>query len=122
MAPVLQTLSFFNTFTCSTVTSYDGITVFRDSILALAHHRDYLLHAILGMAAAHLRVMNSVMENQQQCQRYSKTESYHWHRAIVKYREELANEATPEHIDSLITTCMLVGLHNFQIAGPEDTR
>lgn len=122
IAPVLQTLSFFDTFTCSTVTTIDGLSVFRDSILALSHQHDYLLHAILGMSAAHLRVMNGAVENQQQCQRYSRTESYHWHRAIKQYRMELANEATPEHIDALITTSMLLGLHNFQVSDSEDTR
>lgn len=122
IAPVLQTLSFFDAFTCSTVTTTDGLGVFRESILALSHQHDYLLHAILGMSAAHLRAINGAVENQQQCQRYSRTESYHWHRAIKQYRIELANEATPEQIDALITTSMLLGLHNFQISDPEDTR
>lgn len=122
IAPVLQTLSFFETFTCSTVSTIDGMSVFRDSILALSHHCDYLLHAILGISAAHLRSMNGVMDNQQQSQRYSKTEAYHWHRAIKRYRVELANEANLEHMDSLITTSMLLGLYNFQVVGPEDTR
>lgn len=122
IAPVLQTLSFFETFTCSTVTTTEGLNVFRDSILALSHHRDYLLHAILGMSAAHLRAMSSVMDNQQQCQRYSRTESYHWHHAIKQYRLELANEASMDHVDSLITTSMLLGLYRFQVDGPEDAR
>lgn len=122
IAPVLQTLSFFDVFTCSTVTTIDGLSVFRNTILALSHHHDYLLHAILGMSAAHLRAVNGIMENQQECQRYSKTESYHWHRAIKQYRMELASEATPEQTDALITTSMLLGLHNFQVAGPEDSR
>lgn len=122
MAPVLETLSFFDAFTCSTVTTIDGLSVFRDSILALSQQHNYLLNAILGMSAAHLRAMHGIVENQQQCQRYSRTESYHWHRAIKQYRIELTNEATPEHTDALITTSMLLGLHNFQVAGPEDTR
>lgn len=122
VAPILQTLAFFEAFTCSTVTTTDGLNVFRDSILALSHHHDYLLHAILGMSAAHLRVMNGPVDNQQQCQRYQRTESYHWHRAIKQYRIELNNEASPEQIDALITTSMLLGLHNFQVMGSEDTR
>lgn len=122
IAPVLQTLSFFDTFTCSTVTTTDGLGVFRDSIMALSYQHEYLLHAILGMSAAHLRAMHRSGADPQQCQRYSRTESYHWHRAIRQYRVQLTNEATPEHIDSLITTSMLLGLHNFQVAGPDDTR
>lgn len=122
LAPALQMLSFFETFTCSTVTTIDGLSIFKDSILALSHQRDYLMHAILGMAAAHLRAIDGIMENQQQSQRYSKTESYHWHHAIRQYRAELANEASSEHADSLITTSMLVSLHSFQVAGPTDPR
>lgn len=96
--------------------------MFRDSILALSYHREYLLHAILGMSAAHLRAMNGVMNNQQQCQHYTRTESYHWHHAIKQYRLELANESSTDHVDSLITTSMLLGLYRFQVEGPEDSR
>lgn len=122
IAPILQTLSFFETFTCSTVTTIEGLSVFRDSILALSHHREYLLHAILGMSAAHLRATNGIMNNQRQCQHYTRTESYHWHHAIKQYRLELANEASMDHVDSLITTSMLLGLYRFQVEGPEDSR
>lgn len=120
VVPVLQTMSYFELFTCSTVTSTAGLDIFKDSLLALSHHRDYLMHAMLGMAAAHLSEVDAIANDPCQITRFRRTESYHWHQAIRLYRAELENEVTLDHIDSLISTCMLLGIHAMYMADPNE--
>jgi len=114
-------MSYFELFTCSTVTSTAGLDIFKDSILALSHQRNYLMHAMLGMAAAHLLEVDVIAQDQQQSMRFRKTEFYHWHHAIHLYRTELTKEVALDHIDSLITTCMLLGIHSFYMSNPTET-
>lgn len=60
IAPVLQTISYFDLLTCSTVASTAGLYIFKDSILALSHQPNYLMHAMLGMAAVHLSEADAI--------------------------------------------------------------
>lgn len=120
--PVLQTMSFFELFTCSTVTSTTGLVVFQRSILALSHQRNYLMHSMLGMAAAHLADMPAMANNPVQLRRFRRTELYHWQHAIRLYRAELAQKVEADHTDSLITTCMLLSIHNFYCPNPNEKR
>ena len=119
---VLQILSFFELFTCSTVTSTQGIAVFQKSILALSYQRDYLMHSMLGMAAAHLADMEVIANDPGKLRRFRETELYHWQQAIQSFRLQLARKVEADHTDSLITTCMLLGIHNFYSSNPDEKR
>lgn len=120
IAPVLQVMSYFELVTCSTVTSTSGLAVFKDALLALSHHCDYLMHAMLGISAAHLCELDSIAQDSTQVARFRKTESYHWHHALRGYRAALATEAKSETADSLITVCMLIGCHSFYMPNPSE--
>ena len=122
VAPVRQTLSFFELFTCPTITPPEGIDIFHGSLLAMCHQRDYFMHAVVGTAAAHLCTVDSISKDDVQMQRFRRTESYHWQQAICRYRAELTREVAHDHLDSLITTCMLLGMHSFYMPNQDGVR
>lgn len=120
LAPVLQVMSYFELVTCSTVTSTSGVVVFKDALLALSHHCDYLMHAMLGISAAHLCELDSIAQDSTQVARFRKTENYHWGHALRGYRAALSQDAKSDTADSLITVCMLIGIHSFYMANPNE--
>ena len=88
--------------------------------MALSHQRTYLMHAMLGIAAAHLSEAAAQAQDVSQATQYRKTELHHWHHALRLYRAELSNELAPDHVDSLITTCMLLVIHSFYMSDPNE--
>ena len=45
-----------------------------------------------------------------------------WQQAICRYRAELTREVAHDHLDSLITTCMLLGMHSFYMPNQDGVR
>lgn len=80
------------------------------------------MHAILGMAAAHLAAIGSVARDSCQQKRFQKTELYHWHHAIRLYRQQLDRDSVVGQADALITTCMLLGIHSLYLQSADNIR
>jgi hypothetical protein len=114
----LATLNHFEEFTAYTCGSPMGQRIIQSSILSLAGRWHFLLHAILGTAAAHMCYLLSVEGNALQNARNKAADAYHWGLAVKLFRQELiggedAPGATRENMDALLSTIMLVAVHQF---------
>jgi hypothetical protein len=114
----LATLHHFEEFTAYTCGSPMGQRIIQSSILSLAARWHFLLHAILGTAAAHMCYLLPAKANALQNARNKAADAYHWGLAVKLFRQELiggedAPGATRENRDALLSTIMLVAIHQF---------
>ncbi|KAJ9606462.1 hypothetical protein H2200_009423 [Cladophialophora chaetospira] len=94
-----------------------GQEISKGPAFRLALEKPYLMHAINGVAADHLcHLLPQAQHPVQHCQ--SQLASvYHWQRAFELVREELSTRVTRDNMDALMSSIMLIGVHQFMLAG-----
>ena len=120
MTSPLASLHHFEALTAHTCGSPLGQSIIRSSIVALAGRAPYLMHAMLGVAAAHTAYLLPVEVHAVQHARNKLADAWHWGHALTLFRKELGGEsngagAGRSNMDALLTTIMLVGIHQFML-------
>ncbi|RMZ88929.1 hypothetical protein DV736_g3840, partial [Chaetothyriales sp. CBS 134916] len=83
----------------------------------------YLMHALLGVAAAHMAHMLPAEVDAVQHSRYRLADAYHWVHALRLLREEIScRGAKTDNMDALFSANMLVTVHQFALRKQEDKR
>ena len=120
MTSPLASLHHFEAFTSYTCGSPMGQTIFRSCIIALAGQSPYLMHAMLGVAAAHMAYLLPPQVNAVQHARNKLADAWHWGHSLALFRKELGGNGTAvgagrENMDALLSTIMLVAIHQFML-------
>ena len=113
---ILACLHHFEAFTSYTCGSPQGQIIFRSRVMSLAAQSPYLMHAILGVAAAHMAYLLPSEVNAVKHARSKLADAWHWGHALTLFRKELGVEgdtkgAGRSNMDSLLSTIMLVCIH-----------
>lgn len=116
MTSPLATLHHFEELTAYTCGSPMAQPIIKSSILSLARQWAFLLHAMLGTAAAHMSHLLPADLNAVQHARNRAADAYHWGQALKLFRQALAPGGTRENMDALLTTIMLVAIHQFRLS------
>ena len=90
-----------------------GQEITRATALALAVEKPYLMHAANGVAAEHLCHLLPAAQHPIQHVQSQLAALYHWQKALQLFQDELAAGATQHNMDALISTVMLVCVHQF---------
>jgi Fungal specific transcription factor domain len=101
-----------------------GQSIIRSCILNLATGTPYLMHAMLGVAAAHMSYLLPPEVNAVQHARNNLADAWHWGRALALFRKELGGDgslagASKHNMDGLLSTIMLVAIHQFMLRGED---
>lgn len=122
-----QVLHHFATATALEVGNSKSSAIAQSEVVSSALSAPYLMHAILGLAAAHIRCL---MPSDLQVSRSSfrVAECFHWAKALEGFRCELAgSDSAPsqlvpcrsnvkkENMDQLLSTVMFVSMHQFSL-------
>ncbi|EXJ65289.1 hypothetical protein A1O7_01630 [Cladophialophora yegresii CBS 114405] len=86
--------------------------------MELALQKPYLMHAINGVSADHLCYLLPAAQHPVQHGQSQLAAFYHWQKALQLFRDELSNGATEENMDGLISTVMLICVHQFMLSEP----
>ncbi|KIW94553.1 uncharacterized protein Z519_04529 [Cladophialophora bantiana CBS 173.52] len=118
ITPVVQTFNHFGTVTYCSMGSDLGQEIIRATAFDLALEKPYLMHAANGIAAAHLchllpAARHPVQHNQNQL-----TNFYHFQKAFQLFRDELSAGVTKDNMNALISTVMLICVHQFMLTEP----
>lgn len=115
----------FHTVTAMTCGSPASQAINQSAVIAAAIETPYLLHALLGLATAHMRYLTA--RNQAEVRtRLKIVECFYWAQAFEGFRRELAgpsescnivatrrSNVTRHNMDQLLSTLMLVSMHQF---------
>ena len=121
MTSPLASLHHFEALTAHTCGSPLGQSIIRSCIIALAGQAPYLMHAMLGVAAAHMAYLLPMEVNAVQHTRNKLADAWHWGHALTLFRKELGGAgngagAGRSNMDALLSTIMLVAIHQFMLA------
>ena len=125
MTSPLASLHHFEAFTAHTCGSPLGQSILSSCIIPLAGQASYLMHAMLGIAAAHMAYLLPVEVNAVQHARNKLADAWHWGQALVLFRKELGGDesgagAGRSNMDALLGTIMLVAIHQFMLPQEEE--
>lgn len=84
----------------------------------IALEKPYLMHAVNGVSAAHICHLLPAVQHPAQHRQSKLAAAYHWHEALRQFRDELSSGATRENMDALLSTVMLICVHQFMLADP----
>lgn len=118
MTPVLQTLHHFETVTYGSMGSDLGQQIIKLCVHSIAVERPYLMHAVNGISAAHLCHLIPAAQHPDRYRQSKLADAYHWHNALGLFRRELSLGANKENMDALISTVMLICVHQFMMTDP----
>ena len=100
-----------------------GQAIIRSCVTKQAIQYPYLLHAVLGVAAAHMSYLISPEINAVQHTRNDMTDAWHWAQALALFRKQLSGEgagANEGTMDSLLSTVTLVAVHQFMLRAEDE--
>lgn len=122
-----QVLHHFTTMTARTVGDTKSQTIAQSRVIESALHSPYLMYAVLGLAAAHLRYLLPV-EALALNKRLRVAECSYWVKALEGFRRELGgppleseeatkyrSNVTKFNMDQLLTTVMFISMHQFSL-------
>lgn len=93
-----------------------GQQIVKASFYDLSLEKPYLMHAVNGVSAAHLcHLLPAGQHPIQHCQSQL-AGAYHWQKALQLFRDELASGVNEHNMDALISTVMLICVHQFMLA------
>lgn len=117
IAFIFQALQHFHTVTYATMSSTLGENIMKQKIASMVTSFPYLLHATVGISAAHLQYLLPKHRHPLQYQENRLAETRHWHQALRLFRAELSKPEAfgPHTMDALLTTCMLSTVHTFEL-------
>jgi hypothetical protein len=122
-----EILRHFTTMTSTTVGNMKSQTITRSRVVGSALQSPYLMYAILGLAAAHLRYL---LPSQAQIlnTRLKVAECFYWARGLEGFRLELTgppplsatagttcSNVSRVNMDQLFSTIMLISMHQFSL-------
>ena len=114
MTDPLAVFHHFNTLTSHTCGSIQGQRVMQSYMLEVAMQTPYLMHALLGTAAAHMAYLLPADVNAVQHSKHNLADAYHWDHSLKLFRRELSrNGANKANMDALLSTLMLVSVQQF---------
>ena len=119
MTPFLQTLHHFDTVTYCSMGSDMGQQIIKFCIHSIAIEKPYLMHAVHGISAAHLSHLLPATRHPVQNHQSKLADAYHWQKALRLFRSELAAGANKQNMDALISTVMLICVHQFMLTDPQ---
>ena len=90
-----------------------GQDIIRSTAFDLALEKPYLMHAVNGVSAAHLCHLLPQAQHPVQYHQSKLTSLYHWRKALPLLRDELAAGVNPKNMDAMISTVMLIAVHQF---------
>lgn len=115
MTPVLQTLHHFDSVTYCSMGSEMGQRIIRSCMHQLVADTPYLMHAINGVSAEHLCHLLPEAQHPVQHKQSRLAGAYHWQKALRLFREEIATGANPSNMDALISSVMMICVHQFKL-------
>ncbi|KIX06667.1 uncharacterized protein Z518_04643 [Rhinocladiella mackenziei CBS 650.93] len=118
MTPIFQTLHHFDTVTYCSMGSDMGQQIIRYSMYNIVLEKPYLMHAINGISAAHLCHLLPAAQHPIQHKQNKLADAYHWQKALRLFRNEIASGANKQNMDALLSTIMLICVHQFMLADP----
>lgn len=118
MTPILQTLHHFDTVTYCSLGSHLAHQVIKICMHNLVVQNPSLLHAINGVSAAHLCHLLPANQHPKQYRQNRLTAAYHWKEALRLFRIDLESDAVDHSIDALISTMMLICVHQYMLNDP----
>ncbi|ETN38766.1 uncharacterized protein HMPREF1541_06804 [Cyphellophora europaea CBS 101466] len=121
----LAVLHHFVNMTAMTCGNSKSQIIARTEVVSSALQTPYLMHTVLGLAAAHLRSLMT-FEMQPLSAKLKVAECYHWAKAIKGFRRELGGisaddgrvtnrhgHVTKHNMDQLLSTVMFISMHQF---------
>ncbi|KAH8815505.1 hypothetical protein F5884DRAFT_181201 [Xylogone sp. PMI_703] len=99
----IRLLHHFETSTCKTMIF--GGYLWQHQVMNLALNNQYLMHAILLMASAHLCYLHP------ESSQYSEAEAYHLALTLSGFRSELSNPLSAQNADAVVA-CAFILLHH----------
>jgi hypothetical protein len=118
MTPAMQTFNHFGTVTACSMGSDIGQAISRGPAMEIALEKPYLMHAINGVSAAHLCHLLPAAQHPVQHGQSRLAATYHWHKALQLFRDELSNGANKKNMDGLMSAVMLICVHQFMLNEP----
>ncbi|KAL2427276.1 hypothetical protein ABEF95_011005 [Exophiala dermatitidis] len=115
MTPVLQTLQHFDTVTYCSMGSVIAQDIIKECVHGVAVQKPYLLHAVSGVSAAHLCHLLPANQHPVQHRQSKLADAFHWHKALTLFRRELSSGVNRQNMDALISTNLLVCVHQFML-------
>ncbi|KNG90879.1 C6 transcription factor [Aspergillus nomiae NRRL 13137] len=99
-------VAFQHFIKCSTETvANPGLrAVMRSDMIRVSFTSPYLMYTIIAVGVLHLNRVSPGNKTRQFA------ETYFWQRAIKLYQAALTSNVTPQNVDSLLSTCMFMGL------------
>lgn len=119
MTPILQTLHHFDTVTYCSMGSHLAQQVIKTCMHNLVVQNPSLLHAINGVSAAHLCHLLPADQHPKQYRQNQLAAAYHWKEAVRLFRNDLESGAVDHSMDALISTMMLVSVHQYMLNDPK---
>ncbi|OAG37768.1 hypothetical protein AYO21_08011 [Fonsecaea monophora] len=92
-----------------------GQEIIRTTAFDLALEKPYLMHAVNGVSAAHLCHLLPAARHPAQHNQNQLTNFYHFQRALQLFRDELATGVTKANMNALLSTVMLICVHQFML-------
>ena len=118
MTPAILTFTHFSTVTYGSLGSDLGKEIARATAADMALEKLYLMHAANGIAADHLCHLLPAAQHPIQHHQSRLAGLYHWQKALQLFRDELAAGADEHNMDALLSTVMLICVHQFLLAEP----
>ncbi|KIX94000.1 uncharacterized protein Z520_10337 [Fonsecaea multimorphosa CBS 102226] len=118
MTPVVQTFNHFGMVTYCSMGSDLGQEIIRASALDLALEKPYLMHAVNGIAAAHLCYLLPAARHPVQHNQNQLANLYHFKKALQLFRDELSAGITEENMNAVLSAVMLICVHQFMLTKP----
>ncbi|KAE8421972.1 hypothetical protein BDV36DRAFT_246384 [Aspergillus pseudocaelatus] len=78
--------------------------VMRSDMIRVSFTSPYLMYTILAVGILHLNRISPGNKT------WQLAETYYWQRAIKLYQAALTSNVTPQNVDSLLSTCMFMGV------------
>ncbi|KAL3466497.1 hypothetical protein BJX64DRAFT_284435 [Aspergillus heterothallicus] len=109
----IDALRHFQDTITPTIISKTGKDVMRGKMIGLALQSRYLMHSIIAVSIAHLR--QTLPTTDPSSAKYFLLETHHWQHAIHQYSAELQSPISPENMDALFSSCLLMTVNSFTI-------
>jgi Fungal specific transcription factor domain len=118
--PHLQTLHHFTTIAHTTVGGPLAQQVALGIIPTIATKHAYLMHAVLGFSALHLKHLLPASTHPSQHAQHTLSSSHHCSHALTLYQATLSNPTnlTPANMDALLSTCLLLNSISMALDDP----
>ncbi|OAP55143.1 hypothetical protein AYL99_10843 [Fonsecaea erecta] len=96
-----------------------GQKIIRATAFQLALEKPYLMHAINGVSAAHLCHLLPASRHPVQHNQSQLANLFHFQRALQLFRDELSAGVTKDNMNAMLSTVMLICVHQFMLTQPE---